>query len=358
MSIAGANIFEESTTEGVGQTTVNHVDIKDSTSSPPQDHVHIDYDLAHQACLAEIASLFEDIQADLRIITDRADDRAKGVYQRDADTVANNPANIAQAAAAYVNMQNSGMLDMINAEIGNPTNLGNTSAANYNAIRNTNTNPGGYQGGAADTSQNPGVGRSTAIVGEDGTSYYEGTVPLDQVETKSGTGVGNVTYAMNGSRTLPIQSELMNILRTAGAAAGVDVVITSGGQVPASEGGVKGVNRTGSNRHDKGYAADVRVLDGDGTRLYTNNPDQLAILLKFAQECRDAGATGIGMGNGYMSNGNVHVDIAWKGQQAGIISGILSNRYLGGGSSAGLSTSTANAPQYLSSLMAPRDNTA
>jgi len=64
------------------------------------------------------------------------------------------------------------------------------------------------------------------------------------------------------------------------------------------------------------------------------------------------------MGNGYMSNGNVHVDIAWKGQQAGIISGILSNRYWGGGSSAGLSTSTANAPQYLSSLMAPRDNTA
>ena len=358
MSIAGANIYEESTTEGVGQTTINHPDIDTDPGSSPPDHTHIDYDLAHQACLAEIASLFEDIQADLRIITDRADDRAKGVYHRDADTVANNPANIAQAAAAYVNMQNSGMLDMINAEIGNPTNLGNTSAANYNAIRNTNTNPGGYQGGAADTSQNPGVGRSTAIVGEDGTSYYEGTVPLDQVETKSGTGVGNVTYAMNGSRTLPIQSELMNILRTAGAAAGVDVVITSGGQVPTSEGGVKGRNRTGSNRHDKGYAADVRVLDGDGTRLYTNNPDQLAILLKFAQECRDAGATGIGMGNGYMSNGNVHVDIAWKGQQAGIISGILSNRYWGGGSSAGLRTSTANAPQYLSSLMAPRDNTA
>jgi len=360
MSIAGANIFEESTTEGVGQTTIRHPDVDTDPGSSPPDHVHIDYDLAHKACLAEIASLFEDIQADLRIITDRGDTRSKGIYTRQADTVVPNPANIAAAAAQYVNLQDSGMLDMINAEIGNPTNLGNTSAANYNAIRNSNTNAGGFRGGSAATAQSAGygAGASTAIVGEDGTTYYEGTVPLDQVSTATGTGVGNVTYAMAGSRTLPIQSELFNILQTAGAAAGVDIVITSGGQVPTSEGGVNGRNRTGSNRHDKGYAADVRVLDGDGTRLYTNNPDQLAILLKFAEECKNAGATGIGMGNGYMSNGNVHVDIAWKGQQAGAITGILSNRYWGGGSSAGLSTSTANAPQYLAQLMAPRDNTA
>ena len=354
MSIAGANIFEESTVEGVGQTTVNHSDIDTDPGGSHEDHVHIDHDLAHQACLAEIASLFEDIQADLRIITDRADDRSKGVYQRNADTVANNPANIAQAAAAYVNMQNSGMLDMINAEVGNPTNLGNTSAANYNAIRNTNTNSGGYQGGTADTRQNAGYGGgSTAIIGEDGTTYYEGSVPKDQIELKSGSGVGNVTYANSGKRNLPIQTELMNILKTAGAAAGVDVVITSGGQVPVSEGGVNGVNRTGSNRHDKGYAADVRVLDGDGTRLYTNNQEQLAILLKFVEECRNAGATAVGMGNGYMSNGNVHVDIAWKGQQAGVISGILSNRYWGGSKP----TNTASAPKYLVDTMAPRDNT-
>ena len=360
MSIAGANIFEESTTEGVGQTTVNHPDIDTDPGSGPPDHVHIDYDLAHKACLAEIASLFEDIQADLRIITDRGDTRAKGIYTRQADTVVPNPANIAAAAAQYVNLQDSGMLDMINAEVGNPTNLGNTSAANYNAIRNSNTSAGGFRGGSSATAQSAGYGgsASTAIVGEDGTTYYEGTVPLDQVTTASGTGEGNVTYAMAGSRTLPIQSELMNILRTAAQAAGVNVAITSGGQVPASEGGVNGRNRTGSNRHDKGYAADVRLTDGNGTRLYTNDPAQLAIMLKFAEECRNAGATGIGMGNGYMSNGNVHVDIAWKGQQAGVISGILSNRYWGGGASAGLSTSTANAPQYLASLMSPRDNTA
>jgi hypothetical protein len=300
--------------------------------------------------------LFEDIQADLRIITDRGDTRAKGIYTRQADTVVPNPANIAAAAAQYVNLQDSGMLDMINAEVGNPTNLGNTSAANYNAIRNSNTSAGGFRGGSSATAQNAGYGggASTAIVGEDGTTYYEGSVPKDQIETKSGSGVGNVTYANSGKRNLPIQAELMNILKTAGAAAGVDIVITSGGQVPKSEGGVNGVNRTGSNRHDKGYAADVRVLDGDGTRLYTNNQAQLAILLKFVEECKNAGATAVGMGNGYMGNGNVHVDIAWKGQQAGAISGILSNRYWGGSKP----TNTASAPQYLVDTMSPRDNTA
>ena len=318
------------------------------------DDSHKHYDVGYKAAFDQIATLFEDIQADLRIITDRADDRSKGVYQRQADTVANNPANIAQAARDLVNLEQSGILNLVNAEAGNPTNLGNTSAANYNALRNTSNSPGGFSGGGAQNSQSAGYGggESTAIVGEDGTTYYEGSVPKDQIELQSGSGVGNVTYANSGKRNLPIQTELMNILKTAGAAAGVDVVITSGGQVPKSEGGVNGVNRTGSNRHDKGYAADCRVLDGDGTRLYTNNQAQLAILLKFVEECEKAGATGVGMGNGYMSNGNVHVDIAWKGQQAGVISGVLSNRYWGGSSP----TNTASAPRYLVDTMAPRDN--
>jgi hypothetical protein len=247
---------------------------------------------------------------------------------------------------------------MVNAEVGNPTNLGNTSSANYNAIRNSNTNAGGFRGGPSATAQTAGYGggESTAIVGEDGVSYYEGTVPLDQVVTESGSGKGNVTYSMNGVRNLPIQKQLFDILVSAATEAGVDIVITSGGQVPSSEGGVKGKNRTGSNRHDKGYAADVRVLDGDGTRLYTNNPKQLPIITKFIKACEAQGATGVGCGNGYMSNGNLHIDIAWAGQQQGAIQGVLSNRYWGGGKSAGLSTKTANAPQYLKDLMSPRDN--
>ena len=335
----------------------NIVSSTPTTETAPEDltgDTHIHYDVGYKAAFSEIASLFEDIQTDLRIIADRGDDRAKGIYQRQADTVADNPANIAQAARDLVNLKQSGILNLVNAEAGNPTNLGNTSAANYNALRNTSNNAGGFRGGNTQSGQSAGYGggESTAIVGENGQTYYEGSVPQDQIELQSGSGVGNVTYANSGKRNLPIQAELMNILRTAGAAAGVDVVITSGGQVPKSEGGVNGVNRTGSNRHDKGYAADCRVLDGDGTRLYTNNQAQLAILLKFVEECKNAGATAVGMGNGYMSNGNVHVDIAWKGQQAGVISGILSNRYWGGTEP----TNTASAPQYLVDTMTPRDN--
>ena len=335
----------------------NIVSSTPTTETAPEDltgDTHIHYDVGYKAAFSEIASLFEDIQTDLRIIADRGDDRAKGIYQRQADTVADNPANIAQAARDLVNLKQSGILNLVNAEAGNPTNLGNTSAANYNALRNTSNNAGGFRGGNTQSGQSAGYGggESTAIVGENGQTYYEGSVPQDQIELQSGSGVGNVTYANSGKRNLPIQAELMNILRTAGTAAGVDVVITSGGQVPKSEGGVNGVNRTGSNRHDKGYAADCRVLDGDGTRLYTNNQAQLAILLKFVEECKNAGATAVGMGNGYMSNGNVHVDIAWKGQQAGVISGILSNRYWGGSSP----TNTASAPQYLVDTMTPRDN--
>ena len=337
----------------------NTVDSTVTLEYAPEDTVadsHKHYDVGYKAAFAEIASLFEDIQADLRIITDRGDDRSKGIYQRQADTVANNPANIAKAALDYVNLQQSGIADLVNAEVGNPTNLGNTSAANYNALRNTTTNPGGFRGGGAQNSQSAGYGggASTAITGEDGTTYYEGSVPLSQVTTASGSGEGQVRYAMSGKRSLPIQTQLWNILETAAKAAGVNVAITSGGQVPASEGGVDGVNRTGSNRHDKGFAADVRLTDGDGTRLYTNNPEQLAIMLKFAEECEKAGATGIGMGNGYMGNGNIHVDIAWIGQQQGVISGVLSNRYWGGSKP----TNTARAPQYLVDIMQTRDNVA
>jgi hypothetical protein len=344
----------------------NVVDSIPTLESAPEDltaDTHVHYDVGYKAAFAEIASLFEDIQADLRIITDRADDRKKGIYVRKADTVANNPANIAEAAREYVNLQQSGVLDMVNAEIGNPTNLGNTNPANYNAIRNSTTNPGGFRGGSGTNAQNPGYGgsASSAVPGTDGRTYAENTVPLDQVTTASGTGEGKVSYGMAGSRTLPIQSELWNILETAARAASVDVIISSGGQVPVSEGGRNGVNRYGSNRHDKGFGCDVAIYTGTGTsrqRLSTSNPEQLPIMIKFMEACRDAGATGIGAGNGYMNNNSIHVDIAWKGQQQGVISGILSNRYWGGGAGSGTATNTQNTPRYLVSLMGTRDNVA
>lgn len=363
-----AKVFTESTVEGVGQTTVNHVDIdtdldQDGSGQtiPNQDHVHIDYDLAHQACLAEIASLFEDIQADIRVITDRFDDQTKGIFVRQADTVANNPANIAQNAIMVQALQNGGTIDYINAELGNPTDLANTSPANYAAVRNSGGTGQGYQGAPTQYSQSPGYSGVEGVTLSDGR-----VVPLTRADDTefpraSGGGDGTVRYGNQGTkRALPIQQKLWDILETAGKAASVNVLITSGGQVPKSRGGIDGVNRTGSNRHDEGFGADVALYtpDFNGRRLDLRTQSDLSIFLKFMEACRDAGATGIGAGNGYMSDNVIHVDIAWSGQQAGVISGILPNRYWGGGSSTNTRTSTANTPQYLVTLMAPRDNTA
>ena len=194
MSLAGANVFENSAAEGTGKTTVNHPDIDTDPGSAPADHVHVDFDLAHKACLDEIATLFENIQVDLRIITDRGEDRSKGIYQREADNVANNPANIAKAAKDYINLQQSGLLDMVNAEVGNPTNLGVTSSANYNAIRNAGS--GSFVSGSSTNAQSAdyGGGTSTAITGQDGNVYYEGSVPLNQIPLTNGTATVSYTH--------------------------------------------------------------------------------------------------------------------------------------------------------------------
>ena len=120
----------------------------------------------------------------------------------------------AAAAATYVNMQESGTLDLVNAEIGNPTNLGNTSAANYNALRNTTATPSATA--TRSQTQSPGFGgNAAAVVGLDGNNYFENTVPLDQLTIAAGSAEGKVIYSMTGTRTLPIQAELFNIFKTA-----------------------------------------------------------------------------------------------------------------------------------------------
>lgn len=332
----------------------NTVDSTPKVEFAPEDTVddsHVHFDDGYKIAFAEIASLFEDIQADLRIITDRADDRKKGVYIRDADTVANNPANIAQAARMYNSLQQSGKLDMINAELGNPADLSNTSDANFNIVKNTSSTK---QSSSSSYRQSPGYGNTSAITGTDDIKYYEDTVPLDKVKLKTGSGAGSIKYGMEEIRNLPIQAELFNILETAASTAGVNVLISAGGQVPISEGGIDGKNRYDSNRFDKGFAAEVILtidVAGGTERLDTTNQDHLPIMLKFAEACRDAGATAIAMGNGYKDNIVIHVDIAWKGQTLGVLTKILPDRYWGGGPN-------AEAPLYLQELMEPRDNTA
>ena len=324
-----------------------------TTETAPDDltgDTHVHYDVGYKAAFAEIASLFEDIQADLRIITDRADDESKGMHVRKADSISNNPANIAAQAALIANLGPEG-LAVINAELATPTDFGNTSAANYQSLRGGS----GMIGGGAPPA--PGYAGNTAstITTSTGEVITTNSASLADLVEAPGTATGNVKYNNQGAkRDLPIQQQLMDILQTAAAASGVDVLINSGGQVPKSEGGVDGRNRTGSNRHDRGYAADVAlyVPDFNGRKLSSRNAEDLAIMIKFMRECRDAGATSVGQGNGYMGDTGIHVDIAWIGQQAGKISGITSVRTWGSSDAA-----YAGAPDYMKELMAPRANT-
>lgn len=330
--------------------------------SAPEDltaDTHVHFDDGYKAQFAEIASLFEDIESDVRIITDRLDDEAKGAYVRSADTVACNPANIAAQAALEQNLEESGIVDFVNAEIASPTDFSNTSASNFSSLRNSGLAAGGFQGGTAGQVQAPGYANSPAITTQSGETVQISNAALGDIVEAAGEATGNVRYGnQGGQRNLPIQQQLMDILDQAATEAGVDVLITSGGQVPVSEGGRSGVNRTGSNRHDKGYGADVALYtpDFNGRQLSSNNPDDLAIMLRFMRAARDAGATGIGQGNGYMSNNVIHVDIGWIGQQQGAITGVIATRTWGGGSSTGTSTNYANAPQYMKDLMSPRSN--
>lgn len=331
---------------------------QESGPADPVADTHVHFDDGYKVQFAAIASLFEDIESDVRKITDRLDDEAKGAYVRSADTVACNPANIAAQAALEQNLEESGIVDFVNAEIASPTDFSNTSASNFSSLRNSGLAAGGFQGGTGGQVQAPGYANSPAITTQSGQTVQIPNAALGDIVEAAGEATGNVRYGnQGGKRNLPIQQQLMDILDQAATEAGVDLLITSGGQVPVSEGGEDGVNRTGSNRHDKGWGADVALYtpDFNGRMLQGANPNDLAIMLRFMRAARDAGATGIGQGNGYMGNNVIHVDIGWIGQQQGAITGVLASRTWGGTRSNG-GTNYENAPQYMKELMSPRSN--
>lgn len=138
------------------------------------------------------------------------------------------------------------------------------------------------------------------------------------------------------TRNKPIQPSLMGILRAGANAACVDVVIYSGGQDPPGP----GARRTGSRRHDNGWGSDVWIYY-KGKQLSSSSSADLPRIQKFIQACKGAGATGIGMGNGYMGNVGIHVDNA-RGQP-----GVGAGSYWGGSA-----MSSAGAPGWLRSIMA------
>ena len=115
----------------------------------------------------------------------------------------------------------------------------------------------------------------------------------------------NVVYELGGkTRNQPIKPKLAKILENASAKSGYKIVVFSGGQDVKGQ----GTRRTGSTRHDRGYAADIRVYD-NGTRLSSENTSHHDRLAKFAKLLKSLGMESFGSGPGYMG-GNHHVDIA------------------------------------------------
>ena len=64
--------------------------------------------------------------------------------------------------------------------------------------------------------------------------------------------------------------------------------------------------RVGTDRHLNGYAADVWLYNSEGKQLTVNHQD----FRDFAKAAKNAGATGIGAGIGYMASVGLHVDIS------------------------------------------------
>ena len=143
-------------------------------------------------------------------------------------------------------------------------------------------------------------------------------------------------------RNQAIKPELKSILASAAQKSGLDVEVYSGGQPARGSGG----RRTGTTRHDNGAAADIRLKDSSGRTLSLNNPADVPLIQNFLREAKNAGATGIGAGNGYMGDNGFHVDIAAKfGQAPG------GSSYWGGRPDGSGRIRAKNAPQWLKDIM-------
>lgn len=164
--------------------------------------------------------------------------------------------------------------------------------------------------------------------------------------------------SLAGIRKLPLSPKLKSVLDQAAAAAGVEVVVYSGGQSPKGSGGP----RTGSTRHDNGNAADLYLMRG-GKKLVDTNPEDRAVMAKFVSAAVAAGATGVGAGHGYMGPSNIHVGFGKQATWGGApwlqsaASGVYNNEdltseggYTAGATGAGGITGVASIDDMLNAM--------
>lgn len=148
---------------------------------------------------------------------------------------------------------------------------------------------------------------------EDFKSMVPGQVVYRYVKDKIDPKTGRI-IKKGTTRNQPIQPALFNILAASAAEKNYTIEIYSGGQ---DYYGTKNGRRTGSKRHDGGFAADIKVKTDTGRRLTAHGTAKdIKALREFVLILLKNGATAIGAGDpfnysGYM-NGNLHVDIATK----------------------------------------------
>ncbi|PWT73997.1 MAG: hypothetical protein C5B60_07420 [Chloroflexi bacterium] len=122
-------------------------------------------------------------------------------------------------------------------------------------------------------------------------------------------GAGRVFEKQKGKiRSLDLTPAMAGILEFAAAKTGLDVHVTSGGQVPLGQKGP----RTGSTRHDVGGgrlgAADVKLWDPVQKRhLNMTRAEDAKRMQEFVYQSIRAGATGVGAATNYMGNETTHI---------------------------------------------------
>lgn len=183
-------------------------------------------------------------------------------------------------------------------------------AVQNNKELNTTASSGVGGGGSSPYSES-----FTSSKSEPSDSGYRASEQLDNLSTETLQAgfyaTDLVAYEDNfesvNIRNKPVQRELVNIMdyatqRTAGV---TEVIITSGGQPPT------GPDRTGSHRHDYGYAADIQLIGTDGRALsFASNSKDIPTVQTWLTHAISAGLISAGAGNGYMGDDTMHVDIA------------------------------------------------
>jgi hypothetical protein len=116
--------------------------------------------------------------------------------------------------------------------------------------------------------------------------------------------MARVSQVQSGTRRLPIAPKLEKLLSQVADAAGVYFEVYSGGQDETT-------GYTGSTRHDHGNSADLRAFvpgsDGKPQYFSIDTPEGKQKWGQIATLSRDAGATGIGMAEGYMGPNAMHI---------------------------------------------------